>query len=160
MEMNHDRLDIGDSSAVGYARRRAADLATSARFGDADVGRVSLIVTELATNLVKHAGGGEILLRGAEDTAGNAIDVLALDSGPGIHDIAAALRDGYSSAGSPGTGLGAIARTASLFECYSRAPGGTAVFARITTAPGHADNGLIVGGVNVPYPGESVSGDT
>jgi len=158
--MNHDRLDIGDSSAVGQARRRAADLATDSGFGDTDVGRISLIVTEVATNLVKHAGGGEILLRAAKDTRGNTIDVLALDSGPGIADITAALRDGFSSAGSTGTGLGAIARTASLFECYSRAPGGTAVFARVSSAPGPAEPGLLVDGVNVAYPGEVVSGDT
>lgn len=158
--MTHLRLEIGDASAVGEARRRAAGLGHRLGFGDGEVGRISLIVTEVATNLVKHAGGGEILLRAVGTAAGRQVDVLALDSGPGIHDIAAALRDGFSSAGTPGTGLGAIARAASLFDCYSRAGGGTAVFARVTSAADATASGLLVDGVNVPYPGELVSGDT
>jgi anti-sigma regulatory factor (Ser/Thr protein kinase) len=159
MEMIHVCLEIGDASGVGHARRQVADMARDLGFGDVDVGRATLIVTEAASNLVKHADGGEILLRAARQPMGNEIDVLALDTGPGIDDIGAALRDGFSSAGTSGTGLGAIARVASVFDCYSRPKAGTAVFARVALTGGSA-NGWMIDGINVPYPGELVSGDT
>jgi len=158
--MMHVRFEIGDASAVGEARRRASALARALGFGDSVVGRISLIVTEVATNLIKHAGGGEVLLCAAEQPTGNQLDVLALDSGPGIDDVARAMRDGFSGAGSPGTGLGAIARLASVFDCYSRPLTGTAVFARVATAAPAAGRGIAVDGINVPFPGELVSGDT
>ena len=160
MEMIHARLEIRDASGIGHARRQAAELARALGFGDVDIGRTTLVVTEAATNLVKHAGGGEVLLRGTLQLAAKQIDVLALDTGPGIDDIGAALRDGYSSAGTSGTGLGSIARVASVFDCYSRRGGGTVVFARVAPPATALDSGLMIDGINVPYPGELVSGDT
>jgi anti-sigma regulatory factor (Ser/Thr protein kinase) len=160
MEVINQRLEIGDASGVGEARRLAGELSRAAGLGDTDAGRLALVVTEATTNLVKHAGGGELLLRPFGSERAQGMDVLVLDRGPGIRDLAAALRDGFSSAGTPGNGLGAIARLASLFDIYSRAGIGTAVFARV--APAHApsdDGGWLLGSINVPYPGELVSGD-
>jgi anti-sigma regulatory factor (Ser/Thr protein kinase) len=109
MEVINRRLEIGDASGVGEARRLAGELSRAAGLGDTDAGRLALVVTEAATNLVKHAGGGELLLRPFGSERAQGMDVLVLDRGPGIRDLAAALRDGFSSAGTPGNGLGAIA---------------------------------------------------
>ena len=54
---------VNDPSATAAARRSATALAVKLGFDEPDVGRVALVVTELATNLLKHAGGGEILVR-------------------------------------------------------------------------------------------------
>jgi anti-sigma regulatory factor (Ser/Thr protein kinase) len=153
------RLRIGDASAVGEARRRSADLARSLGLGDVDAGRLALIVTEAATNLVKHASGGEIFLRALERHGAAGVDVLAVDSGPGIRSVAEALKDGFSTGGTPGTGLGAIARASSRFDLYSSA-GGAAVLAEIWPAGTLSQPDAIeIGGINVAHPGETVSGD-
>ena len=95
------------------------------------MGNLALVVTELATNLVKHARGGELLMRrlGAEGQEG--IEVLSLDKGPGMSNVARSLGDGYSTAGTPGTGLGAVLRRAGAFDLYSQPGKGTAVVARV-----------------------------
>ena len=153
------RLQIGDASTIGAARRRSAGLAQSLGLAELDAGRLALVVTEASTNLVKHAGGGEIFLRALEENGAVGVDMLALDRGPGIRNIGEALRDGFSTGGTPGTGLGAIARNASRFDLYSHA-GGAAVLAQIwPSGCASPKEAIEVGGINVPHPGESVSGD-
>jgi anti-sigma regulatory factor (Ser/Thr protein kinase) len=150
------RLDVSESSAVGGARRRASDLAQSLGFDAEGVGRVALVVTEAASNLVKHAGGGELLLHpcGAEGQ----LDLLALDRGRGIEDVARATRDGFSTGGTPGTGLGAIRRNSTVMDLYTRPGGGTGLFARLCVkAP--RPRAMEVGAVSIRYPGEQVCGD-
>ncbi|HVQ76878.1 MAG TPA: ATP-binding SpoIIE family protein phosphatase [Candidatus Binatia bacterium] len=154
------RLPVADTSHVGAARRCAADLGRSLGFGETDTGRVALVVTEAATNLVRHAGGGELLLQGLEHDGARGLRIMALDRGPGLTSVAEAMRDGFSQGGTPGTGLGAIRRLSSEFDLYSSPGGGVALAAAIWPAPRADDSwGLRVGGVNVPYPGEDVSGD-
>ena len=100
---------VPDASAVSVARREAAGMAGRLGFDEVLAGQVSLVATELATNLVKHAGGGRMLL----NVQGRGIDLLALDTGAGMRDIAACMADGYSTAGTPGNGLGAVRRLSS-----------------------------------------------
>jgi anti-sigma regulatory factor (Ser/Thr protein kinase) len=121
----------------------------------ADAGKVDLAVTELATNLVRHAQEGEILLRGVNGGA-PAVEILALDRGPGMADPAACLRDGHSTAGTAGTGLGAVRRMASEFDLASRPGEGTAVLARIGR---RSPRVLEVGAVCLPCRGEEACGD-
>jgi anti-sigma regulatory factor (Ser/Thr protein kinase) len=165
MDMTSQSVRIEDATQVGEARRAAATLATGLGFGETAAGRVALVVTEAGTNLVKHARGGEVCLRAvtdAHDTAG--LEVLALDRGPGMRDIAACLSDGYSTTGSAGTGLGAIARAATEFDIYSAAQKGTVLLARVFN--GHAGrpelftDGTRVGGICVAHTGEEVAGDS
>jgi hypothetical protein len=121
---------------------------------------VALVATEIATNVVKHAGHGEVLVQGARRGDRQSVAVVGLDRGPGIASVAAALRDGMSTRGTAGTGLGAIGRVATRFDLHS-APGmGTAVMAIVAPQRGERDaDDLDVGGVCVPYPGEDVCGD-
>jgi anti-sigma regulatory factor (Ser/Thr protein kinase) len=137
-------------------------MATRLGFCASDIGRVALIATETATNIVKHAGKGQILLRDERDKSDvPMVQVLALDRGPGMSDVARCMRDGYSTAGSSGTGLGAVSRLASLMDIYSTHLG-TAILAQVLpqgTAASRPPSPCLVGSVRVPYPGESVCGD-
>lgn len=159
----HRVLPIADSSDVGEARRIAVNLASSnSGFDEADTGRVALVVTETATNILKHAGKGQILLRPLHElTGGPGVEVLGLDRGPGMVDVARCMKDGFSTAGSPGTGLGAISRLASTFEIYSEPKLGTAVLALVLSKSHQAapDGRLACRGVRVPAPNEAESGD-
>ncbi|MFI5328965.1 MAG: ATP-binding protein, partial [Candidatus Rokuibacteriota bacterium] len=152
-------IRVEESSQVAAARRAAADLSWRLHFDETTAGRLALVVTELATNLVKHGGGGEVLLRQVE-TSPDTVEVFALDRGPGMANVARCLEDGYSTAGSAGTGLGAVQRVASGFDVWSRPKSGAAV--RIEIAPaGEArrEAGFQIGGLAVPAAGETECGD-
>jgi anti-sigma regulatory factor (Ser/Thr protein kinase) len=162
-------LAVTEASQVAEARRLATWLATELGFQAAETGKVALVVTEAATNLVKHAVDGLLLMRQLQGAAERGIEVLALDRGPGIRDVSKCLRDGYSSAGSPGTGLGAITRLASFWDVYSVQGQGTVLLVRLTkaaayrtlplpTAPSQTRR-FEVGGICLPIAGEPVSGD-
>jgi anti-sigma regulatory factor (Ser/Thr protein kinase) len=159
-------VPVTEPSQVAEARRTAAGMARGLGFDEAATGRVALVATETATNLLKHAGGGEILVQvlAEDDTTcraeGVGVEVIALDTGPGMRDVDACLRDGYSTAGSPGTGLGAILRQASVFDLYSVPGSGTAVLARIWPGPLiDTEPAAEIGGLCLPKPGETVTGD-
>jgi hypothetical protein len=88
------------------------------------------------------------------------VEMLALDKGSGIASVAESLRDGFSTAGSPGTGLGAVGRLSALFDIYSTPKAGTALLARFWPHRGAPDGDPFeVGAVSVPKPGEEVCGD-
>jgi anti-sigma regulatory factor (Ser/Thr protein kinase) len=153
-------LEIAERSRVAEARRLAVRAATEQGFCESDSGRVALVATELATNLLKHADGGEIVCGAFDDAEGIGVELLALDKGPGIVDLNAALRDGHSTSGSGGTGLGAIRRSADVFAISSGAGRGTAVLARLKPAgqaPVQAAH--LISGLCAPYPGETICGD-
>jgi anti-sigma regulatory factor (Ser/Thr protein kinase) len=152
-------IDVSESSQVAEARRRATDIAQSAGFDETSVGKFALLVTELGMNLVKHAIGGQMILSEAGDRG---VEVLSLDRGPGITNMAECLRDGYSSAGSPGTGLGALARLSSEYDIHSVPQRGTGVVARVTgenPRDSKSVNGVRTGAVCIAKPGEVECGD-
>src|SRR5580765_64435 len=116
---SHQRIIVVEASQPSAVRYSAQDAAATAGFGGEDEHRAGIIATELATNLVKHATGGEVLVRGASSGSDKQIELIAIDRGPGIAEIARALGDGYSTSGSPGTGLGAVRRMADEFDIFS-----------------------------------------
>lgn len=111
-------IPVEDSSQVGHARRTAQRLAEQHGFDEGDAGRVALVTTELASNLLKHAGSGELHLRVLPRPAGYGIEVLAVDRAQGF-DLYACLPDGYSTGGTQGIGLGAVSRQAEVFDVYA-----------------------------------------
>lgn len=149
-------VDVADDSAVSEARRKAAQLGTAAGFGERRAGELAIVATELSTNLVKHAGKGKLLIG-----AGQAhVDLVALDRGPGMADVQRCLADGYSSAGTPGHGLGAVRRMAQAFHVASWPGQGTAVFARLVRDAAPAiDVSEDLAAIDVPKAGEQVNGD-
>ncbi|HEU4602405.1 MAG TPA: ATP-binding SpoIIE family protein phosphatase [Steroidobacteraceae bacterium] len=151
---------LADVSQVAEARRAATELATQIGFDDSDTGRVALVATELATNVLKHASSGEMLISTYDDSTGSGIELIALDQGPGITNVSASLRDGYSSAGTAGHGLGAIRRQSQVMEIATWPSVGTAVLARISAKSDRTGSEHPPwGGLAVPHPGEEVCGD-
>lgn len=145
-----------DPSQVGEARRLAAAACRDARLDEARSGRVAIAVTEAASNIVRHGGGGEVLIRVLEAGSARGVEILALDGGRGIADVARALEDGHSTAGTPGTGLGAIRRLSTVFDLYTLEGRGTAVLSQVWTA---APAPPVHGAVCVAKHGEPESGD-
>jgi anti-sigma regulatory factor (Ser/Thr protein kinase) len=154
-------LPVSDASGVANARRSVAALAASLRLDETAAGELALAVTEAASNIVKHAREGTILARILERGGASGIEVLAVDKGPGMDNVAAAMRDGHSTAGTPGSGLGALKRVGSGFEVWSRPGSGTILRFEVwpkSGAPAHA--AASAGVVCVEKPGEEVCGDS
>ncbi|MEX6664951.1 ATP-binding protein [Pseudomonas sp. W2-17] len=128
-------LPIEDISQVGHARRTAQKLAEQAGFDEADCGRVALVTTELASNILKHAHSGELHVRvlpgdvcGDASAAVPGVEIIAIDRGKGF-DVQNCMADGFSSRGTQGIGLGSILRQAQVFDVHSDARG-SALLAR------------------------------
>jgi anti-sigma regulatory factor (Ser/Thr protein kinase) len=151
---------LDERSQVGNARRAAMALAETAGFDTEHAGKVGLAVTEVATNVLKHAGNGQLLLRALRSDEINGIEIIALDKGPGIADVAASLRDGHSTSGTMGAGLGALSRLSEGFEIFTQPGRGTAVRLEFWAKPlPSRARPIEYGALCIPKQGEPVSGD-
>jgi anti-sigma regulatory factor (Ser/Thr protein kinase) len=156
-------MPIEEISQVGDCRRAAQHLAQTYDFDETLVGRVGIVATELTNNLVKHAGRGELLLQAISDGHGVAVEMLAIDRGPGM-SVEQCMRDGYSTTGTTGTGLGAISRLSTLFDLYSAEGQGTVAVSRIAhgvagAARQKAPAAPEFGAISVAVLGETECGD-
>jgi anti-sigma regulatory factor (Ser/Thr protein kinase) len=156
---------VEDTSQVAEPRRAVNDLAKTFGFSETRAGQAALVVSELATNLSKHARGGEMLLRPlyhrGSYPASKGIEILAIDRGPGMRDITLARQDGYSTAGTLGHGFGSVERQSDFFQIYSQ-PTGSVVLARlwaIRPAVESRKPPYEIGAVTVSRAGEDISGD-
>ncbi len=147
------RYVIDDGSKVGEARRAAQMLANFELNADL-AGHVAIAATELANNLLNHASEGELLVQALGDDETTIIELMAIDHGPGMGDVARCMRDGYSTTGTPGTGLGAVRRLASEFDIWSQPGEGTVVMARFGTPLA-----VRFGAISLAMPGEPECGD-
>ena len=111
---------------VASAAREARGLAEECGLSGVEAQHVATAVSEVATNAVKYARGGEVELAPAEHAGRRGLQVTVRDRGPGIADVAAALRDGVSSSGSLGLGLPGARRLMDDFSIRSD-PRGTVV---------------------------------
>ncbi|MEV6959981.1 ATP-binding SpoIIE family protein phosphatase [Streptomyces sp. NPDC051207] len=165
-------VPVCDSTRVRDARVAAEQAASLAGLDERRAASAALVATELATNLIKHAEGGRVLIDvvpppvlPAGRDAPRVVQISAIDHGPGIADVAEARRDGFSTAGSLGAGLGACRRISDDFGLHSTPGRGTVALARIgaagrgaRTAP-ERSAGVRAGGVNVPFGAADYSGD-
>jgi anti-sigma regulatory factor (Ser/Thr protein kinase) len=152
-------IPVTDTSQIGEARRAARVAGDRAGLSSDELGRLGLIVTEAATNLARHARDGMIVVRNVGRGGSAGVEVIAIDRGPGITDLARAMQDGFSTAGTAGKGLGAVRRLAAgAFDILSNSQG-TTMIARVRSSrepvTGEADAGVIC----IPITGETMCGD-
>lgn len=124
-------VDVVEQSQVGQVRRLAVELGRSHGLGETDLGRVALVATEMSTNLVKYGKKGTVTLEGFEQSGAEGIQLIAADAGPGFADFDASRKDGHSTGGSLGLGLGVIMRASDVFDAYSGVDQGTAILSRV-----------------------------
>ncbi len=151
-------VSVTEPNQAGEARRTAVRLAGVLGLDERARGEVAIVATELATNLARYARNGALLIQALDLPAGPTLEMLSVDAGPGMADVSACLRDGYSTGGTPGNGLGAVRRLSAEFDIHS-APAGTVVLARVRGAAAAAAPGYDWGAISVPAPRETVCGD-
>jgi anti-sigma regulatory factor (Ser/Thr protein kinase) len=162
MDVNqHYRFLIPDRSYASLTKKDITRLAESFALSEAAVGKVNIIVSEMLSNLEKHAdNGGELLVKAIGKPI-QGIEIISLDHGPGMSEPDRMMEDGVSTYGSAGEGLGAIKRQSDVFDLYSQPQVGTVIVAQV-----YKNNRTIppkrryeVGNIMVPKPKEVDCGD-
>ncbi|HEY2944298.1 MAG TPA: ATP-binding protein [Vicinamibacteria bacterium] len=148
---------VADHGQIGEVQRAVAAVCRSVGLDEAEAGRARIVATEAAANVAKHGRGGEVVLNPLRLGEALGIEVLALDRGPGIPDMAAPA-GGATPAGTGRGGFAAMRRQSSHLEVYTLPGQGTAVLGRIwrVVPPGAA---VDVAALCVAKPGETVCGD-
>jgi anti-sigma regulatory factor (Ser/Thr protein kinase) len=140
------------SAARRAAERLAEELVLPARRASA----LSIVVAEAAGNLAKHAREGVLLVRPVRTLEQAGVEIIAIDRGPGMADLAHSVGDGHSTTGTLGIGLGAIVRQAGWYDLHSVPGKGTVLVAQVWSADAPA---AWASGITRPLIGEPVSGD-
>jgi anti-sigma regulatory factor (Ser/Thr protein kinase) len=154
-------VELSEPSQAGEARRAAVACAEQLGLNETERGAVAIAATEMATNVLKHARNGQILCQALGANGRRGLRLISLDHGPGIRNLTAALEDGFSTAGTVGSGLGALQRLSSRFDVYTVPDHGTCIVAEFeakNVAP-QEQSALQVGVVCLPVRGETTCGD-
>ncbi|MEU5692959.1 SpoIIE family protein phosphatase [Actinosynnema sp. NPDC020468] len=150
---------VEEAAEVGRLRRVATVLAEQLAFTERRAAEVALAVTEIGTNLHKHAREGRVVVRSVRAVDRAAVEVVAIDAGPGIADVEWAMADGRSTTGTLGVGLGTVARGADRFAIGSRRGEGTVLTARFDADRRLPLPAVPAEGLTRPIDGEEVCGD-
>jgi serine/threonine-protein kinase RsbT len=121
------RVAINSDADLVIARAHGRAMAQRLGFPRPDPTLIATAISEIARNIVVHAGEGEVILKPAQDASRYGLVVVAIDSGPGIRNVEAALRDDYSGRGGLGLGIPGARRLMDDFKIESDAETGTTV---------------------------------
>jgi anti-sigma regulatory factor (Ser/Thr protein kinase) len=161
---------VTDANQISGIQLDATTMGRAHGLDAQSVERLGIVVGEMAGNVARHAGAGQIILRLVGEHSTGCVEILALDTGPGIADLPRTMRVSATPAGGvprDGGGLAAVRRLADLFDLYSHPGCGTAVVAHVGAAPAHDEGSCAaeakrygaVGVVCVPLHGEEECGD-
>lgn len=157
----HISFNIEDRSYLAVLKREVHHLAVISGLNEKKVAEIDIVVAELGSNIIKHGGGGEVLVMLASDPA-PAIEIIGIDNGPGISNIGKMMQDGMSTTKTLGHGLGAMQRLCDFLQIYSVKGWGTISLIRffLKTPPTHPPKpGPEIRTLLLAKPGEKVCGD-
>ena len=127
MVQKTETIPIKSSSDVVLVRQRVRVLAIEMKFSLVEQTKIVTAASELGRNTLEHGGGGSLELAVITNGARRGIHLRFIDHGPGIADIALALKDGYTSGSGMGLGLGGSKRLMNEFEIETTPGSGTTV---------------------------------
>jgi serine/threonine-protein kinase RsbT len=127
--LRSETLPLRTSADVVLARQRVRQIASQLQFSLVDQTKLVTAASELARNTLEHGGGGAMHAEVLENQARTGLRLVFEDSGPGIPDVQAALKDGFTTGSGMGLGLGGSKRLVSEFSIESQIGKGTRVVA-------------------------------
>ena len=157
----HISFSLEDRSYLAILKREVHRLSIQCGLTDKRVAEIDIVVAEIGSNIIKHAGSGEVLVM-LTDAPQPAIEIIAIDSGPGIADLARMMQDGISTARTLGQGLGAVKRLSDFLQIYSVKGWGTVLVSRFFIKPAEQyppKPGAEIRTILVSKPGERICGD-
>jgi len=125
--IRHERLTVTTNDAVVNVRQTVREFAVDVKLSLVDQTKLITAASELARNMVVYGGGGTVLLEQVENDGHQGVRATFEDQGPGIPDVALAMRDGYTSGGGLGLGLGGAKRLVQDFELRTEVGKGTTI---------------------------------
>ena len=158
----HAVFKADDRSYFAIIKKEIHALAIAGGFGERKIGEIDIIVAEMVSNLVKHAGGGQVLVKLVNDDDQPGIEIISIDNGPGMTDVSRMMADGVSTKNTLGHGLGAMKRLSDTFQVYSHRDWGTVILIRVfREEPAAYRKGAKteIKSVVLPKPGETACGD-
>lgn len=154
---------VEDRSYTSFIKREIHNKVSHGCFNPSQIAEIDIIISELTSNLIKHAGSGELLYRLSNDNGISVFEVICIDNGVGMGNVPQMMKDGISTKNTLGQGLGAIRRLSSLFQIYSLEKWGTVAYSKVISQPEQfykpSKKGLEIRALNIPKTGEQVSGD-
>lgn len=156
-------VEVSQSSDIATVRQAAKALAGAQGLDATEREEVAIVVSELASNLLKHSGQGRLTLTPLRDGGRSGIQIESADNGPGIEDVEQAMIDGFSTVGSLGCGLGVVNRLMDEFDIASERQGrkGTRIVCkrwRSLNDPSVGSCPLDIGAATRPHPAMEVNG--
>ena len=159
----HLVFKANDRSYFSILKKEIHAIAVSATFDEKKLGEIDIIVAEMVSNLVKHAKGGQVLVKLINESGIPGIEIISMDDGPGMTDVARMMPDGISTKNTLGHGLGAIKRLSDVFQVYSQKSWGTILLSRVFTQSlplRLKDTSKVeIKAIQLSKPGEKVCGD-
>jgi serine/threonine-protein kinase RsbT len=123
----NEAFEVRSANDIVRVRQRVREWAVEAGFSLVDQTKIVTATSELARNTLEHGGGGTARVELLSDGIRRGLRLTCEDQGPGIADIQLALRDGFTSRGGLGLGLGGARRLVNEFAIESRPGEGTRV---------------------------------
>ena len=161
VDATHVSYRADDRSYFSILKKEIHNRASEANFSLRKIGEIDIIVSEMTSNLNKHAADGEILLGHVKDDFQEYLEIISIDNGPGMSDPTKMLADGFSTTSTLGHGLGSIKRLSDTFELYTQKGWGTIALSRVYKKSGVTAKlqNIDIKSLVVAKPGETVSGD-
>jgi anti-sigma regulatory factor (Ser/Thr protein kinase) len=157
----HTSFALDDRSYLAILKRNIHRLAVHSGLPEKRISELDIVAAEIGSNIVKHGNGGEVLIMLTEEPV-RAIEIIGIDNGAGIADLARMMQDGMSTTQTLGQGLGAIKRLSDFSQIYSVKGWGTIVLSRFylkpPSTPPEKEN-VQIRTILVPKPGEKLCGD-
>ncbi len=125
--MNTELVAISSDETVMTARQKGRELGMSVGIKGSDLTLLATAISEIARNIVQYAGRGEMEFRSVVRGGKRGLKIIARDKGPGIDDVAQAMRDGFTTSRGMGLGLPGARRLMDDFEIFSEAGKGTTI---------------------------------
>ena len=122
-----ESVPVRTSADVVSVRHLVRRWAVELGFSLVEQTKIVTAASELARNMIDYGGGGTLLLESLDDSIRKGLRLTFEDQGPGIADISAALRDGYTTGSGMGLGLGGARRLSNEFDLHSAPGEGTRV---------------------------------
>ena len=122
-----ETVPIASSADVVMARQKVRQWALEMKFTLVDQTKLVTAASELARNALEHGKGGQMVIEQVENSVKSGLKLVFEDRGPGISDVEAALRDGYTTGGGMGLGLGGSKRLVNDFHIESEPGKGTRI---------------------------------
>jgi len=120
-------IEIMTDTDIVKARQVGREMAAAAGCSATDLTMVATAISEIARNLLAHAGGGELEMRMVDRNGRRCLEIVARDEGPGIADVDRALEDGFTTGEGLGLGLPGARRLMDEFTITSEPGHGTVV---------------------------------